>query len=59
MYTGLNDDTKLFTIGMGGKKIFDVPDADLVFIDGFLVRKNQIIIITFTDMICGRSSKGI
>ena len=26
---------------MGGKKIFDVPDADLVFIDGFLVRKNQ------------------
>lgn len=31
----LFNDTELFTTGLGGKKIFDLPDAELILIDNF------------------------
>ena len=37
----LFDDTEIFTLGIGGKKTFDVPDADLVQIDGFFSKEES------------------
>ncbi|WP_262410477.1 alpha-ketoglutarate-dependent dioxygenase AlkB family protein [Flavobacterium johnsoniae] len=31
----LFDDTEIFSSGNGGRRIFDVPDADLLLIDNF------------------------
>ena len=35
----LFDDTEIFTSGNRGKKIFDLPDADLVLIDNFFTKE--------------------
>ncbi|MGO4773748.1 alpha-ketoglutarate-dependent dioxygenase AlkB [Flavobacterium sp. W22_SRS_FK3] len=37
----LFDDTELFSTGTGGKKIFDVPDADLLLIDNFFSKEES------------------
>ena len=37
----LFDDTELFSSGTGGKKIFDVPDADLLLIDHFFSKEES------------------
>lgn len=35
----LFDDTEIFTSGTAGKKIYDVPDADLMLIDNFFTKE--------------------
>lgn len=35
----LFDDTELFSSGMRGKKVYDVPDCDLLLIDNFFVKE--------------------
>ncbi|TGD57908.1 alpha-ketoglutarate-dependent dioxygenase AlkB family protein [Flavobacterium humi] len=37
----LFDDTALFTQGTGGKKTFDLPDADLMLIDNFFSKEES------------------
>ncbi|WP_163411326.1 alpha-ketoglutarate-dependent dioxygenase AlkB family protein [Flavobacterium ajazii] len=37
----LFDDTEFFSSGTGGKKIFDVPDADLLLIDNFFSKEES------------------
>ncbi|PKB17604.1 hypothetical protein [Flavobacterium sp. 5] len=37
----LFNDTEMFTSGKSGKKIFDVPDADLMLIDGFFTKEES------------------
>lgn len=37
----LFDDTELFSSGTGGKKLFDVPDADLLLIDNFFSKEES------------------
>lgn len=37
----LFEDTELFSSGTGGKKIFDVPDADLLLIDNFFAKEES------------------
>lgn len=37
----LFDDTEIFTSGTGGKKIFDLPDADLTLIDNFFSKEES------------------
>lgn len=37
----LFDDTEIFTSGTAGKKIFDVPDADLMLIDSFFSKEKS------------------
>jgi hypothetical protein len=37
----LFDDTEIFTSGTNAKKIFDVPDADLVLIDSFFSKEES------------------
>ncbi|PXY46023.1 alpha-ketoglutarate-dependent dioxygenase AlkB family protein [Flavobacterium hydrophilum] len=37
----LFDDTELFSSGTGGKKIFEVPDADLLLIDNFFSKEES------------------
>jgi alkylated DNA repair dioxygenase AlkB len=37
----LFDDTEIFTPGKGGKKIFDMPDADLMLIDSFFTKEES------------------
>jgi alkylated DNA repair dioxygenase AlkB len=37
----LFDDTELFSTGTGGKKVFDVPDADLLLIDNFFSKQES------------------
>ena len=35
----LFEDTEIFTSGKGGKKIFDLPDTDLMLIDNFIAKE--------------------
>lgn len=37
----LFSDTEMFTSGTSGKKVFDVPDADLMLIDGFFTKEES------------------
>lgn len=37
----LFNDTELFTTGLGGKKIFDLPDAELILIDNFFNKEES------------------
>ena len=37
----LFNDTELFMAGTGGKKIFDLPDADLILIDRFFTKEES------------------
>ena len=37
----LFEDTEIFTLGTGGKKVFDVPDADLLQIDGLFSKEES------------------
>lgn len=37
----LFDDTELFSSGTGGKKIFDLPDAELLLIDNFFSKEES------------------
>lgn len=37
----LFNDTELFSTGTGGKKVFDVPDADLLLIDNFFTKQES------------------
>lgn len=37
----LFNDTEIFRSGTGGKKIFDVPDADLLLIDAFFTKEES------------------
>lgn len=37
----LFNDTEIFMSGSGGKKIFDLPDADLMLIDGFFTKEES------------------
>jgi alkylated DNA repair dioxygenase AlkB len=37
----LFDDTEMFSSGIAGKKIFDVPDADLMLIEGFFTKEES------------------
>lgn len=37
----LFDDTEIFTSGTSGKRIFDVPDADLLLIDNFFSKEES------------------
>ncbi|MCI9844579.1 alpha-ketoglutarate-dependent dioxygenase AlkB family protein [Flavobacterium pectinovorum] len=37
----LFDDTEMFSSGTGGKKLFDVPDADLLLIDNFFSKEES------------------
>lgn len=37
----LFNDTELFTSGSGGKKVFDLPDADLLLIDNFFTKEES------------------
>jgi alkylated DNA repair dioxygenase AlkB len=37
----LFDDTEMFSSGTAGKKIFDVPDADLMLIDSFFTKEES------------------
>lgn len=37
----LFNDTELFTTGLGGKKIFDLPDAKLILIDNFFNKEES------------------
>lgn len=37
----LFEDTELFTPGTGGKKVFDLPDADLMLIDHFFTKEES------------------
>ncbi|CAD0007744.1 alpha-ketoglutarate-dependent dioxygenase AlkB family protein [Flavobacterium chungangense] len=37
----LFNDTELFSTGTGGKKVFDVPDADLLLIDNFFPKQES------------------
>ena len=37
----LFNDTEIFTSGTGGKKIFDLPDADLMLIDSFFTKEES------------------
>lgn len=34
-------DTEIFMSGTGGKKIFDLPDADLMLIDSFFTKEES------------------
>lgn len=35
----LFEDTELFTSGKGGKKLFDLPDTDLMLVDNFIAKE--------------------
>ncbi len=35
----LFNDTEMFTSGMRGKKVYDMPDCDLLLIDDFFVKE--------------------
>jgi len=37
----LFEDTELFTVGKAGKKIFDLPDADLMLLDNFFSKEES------------------
>src|SRR5436190_19526227 len=37
----LFEDTEIFTSGNGGKKTFDLPDADLMLIDSFITKEES------------------
>lgn len=37
----LFEDTELFTSGKGGKRIFDLPDTDLMLIDNFIAKEES------------------
>jgi len=37
----LFEDTEIFTSGRGGKKIFDLPDTDLMLIDNFFTKEES------------------
>lgn len=37
----LFNDTEIFTSGKSGKRIFDLPDADLMLIDGFFTKEES------------------
>lgn len=37
----LFNDTEIFRCGTGGKKVFDVPDADLMLIDNFFTKEES------------------
>jgi alkylated DNA repair dioxygenase AlkB len=37
----LFNDTELFTTGLGGKKIFDIPDAELILIENFFTKEES------------------
>lgn len=37
----LFSDTELFTTGHGGKKIFDLPDCELILIDNFFSKEES------------------
>lgn len=37
----LFNDTEIFASGTGGKKVFDLPDADLMLIDGFFNKEES------------------
>ena len=37
----LFNDTELFTTGSGGKKIFDLPDTELILIDNFFSKEES------------------
>lgn len=37
----LFNDTEMFTSGLGGKKIFDLPDCDLMLIDNFFTKEES------------------
>ncbi|HEX8561601.1 MAG TPA: alpha-ketoglutarate-dependent dioxygenase AlkB [Flavobacterium sp.] len=37
----LFDDTEIFTSGNGGKKIFDLPDAEVILIDSFFTKEES------------------
>jgi alkylated DNA repair dioxygenase AlkB len=37
----LFNDTELFTTGTRGKKVFDLPDCELILIDGFFDKEHQ------------------
>lgn len=37
----LFNDTEMFSLGTAGKKIFDVPDADLMLIDSFFTKEES------------------
>lgn len=37
----LFNDTELFTTGSGGKKIFDLPDTELILIDNFFTKEES------------------
>lgn len=37
----LFNDTEIFASGTGGKKIFDIPDADLLLIDNFFSKEES------------------
>jgi len=39
--TTLFNDTEIFASGTGGKRIFDVPDADLLLIDNFFTKEES------------------
>ena len=37
----LFDETEIFSSGTGGKKVFDLPDADVMLIDGFFTKEES------------------
>lgn len=37
----LFNDTEIFTLGTSGKKVFDLPDADLMLIDSFFTKEES------------------
>jgi len=37
----LFEDTELFTSGKGGKKVFDLPDTDLMLVDNFITKEES------------------
>lgn len=43
----LFNDTEMFSSGTAGRKIFDVPDADLMLIDGFFTKEESDTYYTF------------
>ncbi|MBF4519260.1 alpha-ketoglutarate-dependent dioxygenase AlkB [Flavobacterium sp. ANB] len=37
----LFSDTELFTTGLGGKKVFDIPDSELILIENFFTKEES------------------
>ena len=37
----LFNDTELFTAGLAGKKVFDIPDSELILIDNFFTKEES------------------